>query len=524
MYSFLHYFYLSGKGIFSSFFMLFILGSGCTPSGGAGGVQDLQVKQPNILFLFADDYTFEAIHALGNDIVQTPHLDQLVERGTHFTHAYNMGGWNGAICTASRSMLISGKSLWNAYDQAMLWKENDSSYVDQSWGQLMKRAGYQTYMSGKWHVNIPADKVFDEAKHVRPGMPNDYWLHTDVGKRIQEAVDEGREVASLMPLGYGRPSSEKDHSWLPTDSTHGGFWEGGKHWSEVIVDDALAFIEDASQHEAPFFMYLAFNAAHDPRQSPQEFLDKYPLEDIPLPENFLEEYPYKDDIGNGPALRDEALAPFPRTPYAIKTHIKEYYAIISHLDEQIGNILNALEESGEAENTYIFFTGDHGLSVGHHGLLGKQSMFDHSMRVPLIVTGPEVPANQSINEDVYLQDIMATSLELAGINKPDDVFFNSFMPLVQNIRSEGYYQEDGIYGAYIDLQRMIRKDGFKLIVYPDIEKLLLFNVDADPLEINNLSEKPEYKEKVKQMLEELVELQANMKDKLNLKPIFSSLL
>ena len=164
-------------------------------------------------------------------------------------------------------------------------------------------------------------------------------------------------------------------TWKAADSLNGGFWEGGKHWSEVIKDDALDFLNKSSEKEDPFFMYLAFNAPHDPRQSPQSFLDRYPLEEIPLPDNWLPEYPYKDAIGNPKTLRDEALAPFPRTPFAIKTHIREYYAIISHLDAQIGEILKALEASGKANNTYIFFTGDHGLSVGKHGLLGKQSMF-----------------------------------------------------------------------------------------------------------------------------------------------------
>ena len=125
------------------------------------------------------------------------------------------------------------------------------------------------------------------------------------------------------------------------------------------------------------------------------------------------------------------MAPFPRTPFAIKTHIKEYYAIISHLDEQIGQILKALEASGKANNTYIFFTGDHGLSVGKHGLLGKQSMFDHSVRVPLIVTGPDIPRNKSIDHQVYLQDIMATSLELGSISPPKSIYFKRFLNMVK---------------------------------------------------------------------------------------------
>ena len=335
--------------------------------------KSLEEDLPNILFLFADDYTYNAIHSLGNNIIETPNLDRLVRNGTHFTNVFNMGGWNGAVCVASRSMIITGKTIWDAKSISDQWsKKENLEAAQQSWGKLLEQKGYQTYMTGKWHVSINPNEVFQTVRNVRPGMPRDFFKK------------ENRK-------GYDRPKEGQADLWRASDSLNGGFWEGGKHWSEVIKDDALDFLKQADSEEAPFFMYLAFNAPHDPRQSPQSFLDRYPLNTIPLPENWLPEYPFKDAIGNPKTLRDEALAPFPRTPYAIKTHIKEYYAIISHLDEQIGKILDSLEASGKADNTYIFFTSDHGLSVGKHGLLGKQSMFDHSIRVPLIITGPAIP-------------------------------------------------------------------------------------------------------------------------------------
>ena len=266
-------------------------------------------------------------------------------------------------------------------------------------------------------------------------------------------------------------------------------------------------------------MYLAFNAPHDPRQAPQEFLDLYPVESIPLPPSWLPEYPFKDSIGNSALLRDEALAPYPRTEYAIRTHIREYYAIISHLDQQVGEILDALEASGKMDNTYIFFTGDHGLAVGRHGLLGKQSLFDHSIRVPLMVSGPNIRENAKVEADVYLQDIMATSLELADIEKPEQVFFNSFLDLATGQEQSGHYAE--IYGAYVNFQRMIRKDGFKLLVYPKIEKVLLFDLANDPYEMNDLSENPEYTEKKHSLFNDLISLQAAMQDTLILPPLTS---
>ncbi len=462
-----------------------------------------ELNKPNIVFLFADDYTYEAIHAFGNKYIETPSLDKLVAEGTTFTHAYNMGGWQPAVCVASRSMILSGRSVWNAENIAKKWSKGDTIALNNTWGKLMETQGYNTYMTGKWHIQAPANYVFNTARNVKPGMPDDNFYKK--GK-----------------VGYNRPIDENDNSWSASDTSQGGFWKGGKHWSEIIKDDAIDFINDAKKKEDPFFMYLAFNAPHDPRQSPQSFLDKYDIEKIPLPENWLPEYPYKDSIGSPSTLRDEALAPFPRTPYAIKTHIKEYYSIITHLDEQVGKILEAIEASGKADNTYIFFTGDHGLSVGHHGLLGKQSLFDHSIRVPLMVVGPDIPKNIKVSKDVYLQDIMATSLELANIEKPSYVDFNSFLDLAKETTKSGNYEE-GIYGAYVDFQRMIRKDGYKLLVYPKINKVLLFDMKKDPQEMHNLSKDPSQKERVKMLFSSLMDLQNKMADNLDLTSIYQSL-
>ena len=482
-----------------------------------------RAEKPNIVFLFTDDQTYQSIHALGQHEIHTPNLDRLSSMGITFTHAYNMGGWNGAICVASRSMMISGSYIWNAQEKAKLWGMGDSLVLQQTWPQLMSNAGYETYMTGKWHVQAPADVVFDQAKHILPGMPGDHAneLRASI-KKWKEESGNMKDWNDYMPFGYGRPLNPEDTAWSPTDTLNGGFWQGGKHWSEVVRDDALEFIEVASKQKAPFFMYLAFNAPHDPRQAPQEYIDLYRMEDIQVPESFLPEYPWKDDIGASPELRDEALAPFPRTEYAVKKHRQEYYAIISHLDDQIGKILDALEASGKMDNTYIFMTADHGLSVGHHGLIGKQSLYDHSIRVPLMVAGPGIPEGKKLNQDIYLQDIMATSLDLAGVEKPSYVQFNSFMDIIEGENTQGHYKE--IYGAYMHLQRMIRKDGFKLIVYPKINKVLLYDLKADPNEIKDLASNLSYQDKLRQLFDGLLQLQEEMEDSLDLMETYKEVL
>ena len=496
--------------------LLLLIMMSCNPESTQQN--DTHSPPPNIVFLFTDDQTFRTINALGNEFIQTPNLDRLVNSGTTFTHAYNMGGWHGAVCVASRSMIISGQSIWKAREREKKWEVGDSASIAQTWGRLMARNGYDTYLSGKWHIRAPSDQVFDQVLHERPGMPPDAWGKGGGGRKVVEAKKNGTDIAAAMPIGYNRPLSPSDNTWSPVDSSQGGFWEGGTHWSEVVKLDALSFIETASQKENPFFMYLAFNAPHDPRQAPQPYQDLYSVDAMTVPPNFLPEYPWKDEIGNGQTLRDEALAPYPRTPYAVKKHLQEYYAIISHLDAQIGNILDALEGSGKMDNTYIFFTADHGLSVGQHGLIGKQSLFDHSIRVPLMVMGPDVPAGKKLDHDVYLQDIMPTSLELARIEKPDYVFFNSLWDMIIGTKTEGYYPE--VYGCYRNLQRMIRKDGYKLLVYPEADQLLLFDLGSDPYEIKDLSTNSAQRERLKTLFQDLLKLQESMQDPLDLKPFY----
>jgi arylsulfatase A-like enzyme len=432
---------------------------------------------------------------MGNKEVITPNLDKLAESGVSFTHTYNMGGWNGAVCVASRAMINTGRFVWHAKNSEQNYKTMKKN--GQFWSLLMENAGYDTYMTGKWHVAMNADSIFQHVRHVRPGMPKS------------------------VPEAYNRPLSPQDTTWLPWHKKYGGFWEGGKHWTEVVADNAIDYLDMSKESENPFFMYLAFNAPHDPRQSPKKYVDMYPLENVAVPENFLELYPYRNEIGCSKKLRDEALAPFPRTEYSIKVHRQEYYAIISHMDDQIGRIIAHLKETGQDQNTYIVFSADHGISIGHHGLVGKQNMYDHSMRVPLIVVGPDIPANEKRDMQVYLQDIMATSLDLAGIEKPEYVEFNSLLPMLNKDVAASNYDE--IYGAYINFQRMVRTEKYKMIVYPNAKKIRLFDMENDPQEMNDLTDNSDYAEVKKELVAKLKKQQQIMDDPLDLHEAFPEL-
>jgi choline-sulfatase len=459
--------------------------------------------RPNIVFILTDDQAVDTITASRvweAPELRTPHLDRLVADGTTFANAYNMGAWHGAVCVASRSMLQTGKFLWPTR-QAEATRFRELVGAGRFWSQRMKAAGYTTLMAGKWHVEAPLDTLFDQVLHPRPGMPKS------------------------VPAAYQRPHEGGEDPWDPCDESIGGFWEGGRHWSEVTADDAEALIRDAAaDRDQPFFLYLAFNAPHDPRQSPREFIDLHPPASVRPPSNFLPVNPHHAAMGlgpmNGKALRDEALAPFPRSPAAIQTHRREYRAIVSHLDAQIGRVLAALQSHGLRENTVVILTSDHGLALGRHGLMGKQNLYEHSIRVPFLIAGPGIPKQRSIATRIHLQDAMATALDLAGADR-SGIDFRSLLPL---LRGEPGDHDGVIYAAmFPKAQRAIIEGDHKLVLYPESSTRLLFNLADDPLETRDLAGDPDQAPRMKSLFARLMEEQRKTGDPLDLKPAFPGL-
>lgn len=254
-------------------------------------------------------------------------------------------------------------------------------------------------------------------------------------------------------------------------------------------------------------------------QAPQEYQDMYNVKDIKIPETFMPIYPYCEEGGAGRGLRDEWLAPFPRTEYSIQVNRKEYYALITHLDAQIGMILDALEKSGKLDNTYIFFAADHGLGVGDHGFLGKQNQYEASVRVPMIICGPNIKKNYEVDNMVYMQDIMATTLELAGSEAADKMDFKSFLRLAEGKKMK---TRDAMIGCYSGCQRMIRTDKYKMIIYPNANRVRLFDLKKDPLEMNDLAENVKYHPLMRKLYKRFRELQVEIKDPLNTDSYFNA--
>ena len=207
----------------------------------------------------------------------------------------------------------------------------------------------------------------------------------------------------------------------------------------------------------------------------------YDPEQMPLPANYLPQHPFFNGWMTG---RDESLGPWPRTKTILRHQLAEYYGLISHMDHEIGRVLGALEENGQAENTIIVYAADHGLALGSHGLLGKQSVYEHSMGTPLVFRGKGIPAGHSSRAFVYLFDIFPTICELAGATPPDGVEGQSLAPLWRHERRS---VRDTVYLAYAKYMRSVRDDRWKLIRYPHINKTQLFDLQNDPHERHDLA-------------------------------------
>uniref|UniRef100_UPI00197F76A8 sulfatase-like hydrolase/transferase n=1 Tax=Paludisphaera rhizosphaerae TaxID=2711216 RepID=UPI00197F76A8 len=430
-------------------------------------------KRPNVLFLYSDDQRADTIAAMGNPDIRTPNLDALAARGSFLTRAYCNGGLQGAICVPSRAMLLSGRSLFRT-DEKLQGVE--------TWPAAFAKSGYATFVTGKWH-NGPASlpKSFQQAEAVFfGGMGDPYNL-------------------PLQDLGPDGTFINKRNS--------------GEHSVKLFADAASKFITSRKPGDAPFLCYVAFNFPHDPRTAPADYRAKYRDEAMPLPANFLPEHPFD----NGELkVRDELLAPHPRTPDIVRKHLADYYASIEYLDAQVGRILAALHDAGQQDDTLVVFASDHGLAIGSHGLFGKQNLYEHSMRSPVILAGPGIPAGRKIDAFAYLFDLFPTLGDLAGVSLPSG---SEGLSLVPVFRGTEKTRRSDVFTAYRNVQRAIRDDRWKLIVYPRVGKVQLFDLQADPNETHDLSSDPAHTEDAARMKALLRKRQGEFADNLPATPI-----
>ena len=419
----------------------------------------LSVEKPNIIFLFADDQRADTIGSHGNTAIKTPNLDQLASSGYSFRNNYCAGSFSGAVCVASRAMLMTGRH-WMRIPTAK--KSSDWAELPLLPSWLEEQASYKTFIVGKWHNGkATLQQAFSDGKSVYMG-----GMVNHAAFKVQDFKDNQLSAAR----------------------------DAGGFSSEIFADEAVNFIQSAGIDQ-PFFLYVAFTAPHDPRNPPEEFREMYYQNRPPLPPNFLPQHPFR----NAPQStmgRDEGLAPWPRTREIISDQLCEYYGLVTHLDLQVGRILAALKDSPHAENTYVIYTADHGLAMGSHGLLGKQNIYEQSMKCPLIITGPKINGGQSSQAFTYVHDLYATVCDFAEIKQPDGI---DSLSLAGVINGDAAKVRDSIFLPFQDNQRSINDGDWKLHIYPQINHQLLFDLESDPHEMTNLAEALEQQERIKKL-------------------------
>ena len=458
-------------------------------------------SRPNVILILTDDQRFNTISALGNDEIETPNFDKLVEQGIAFTHAHIMGGTHAAVCMPSRAMLLTGRALFSLERQGAVIPANHTTM-----GELFQREGYTTCHVGKWHNdNDSHRRSFTTAKKIL-GLGYTPIRESNAHWHIP--------VYDFQPDGnYDRSKYYNDPPLEPYNKPYEHTKVNGRHSAEVFTDGAISFLTEQVEQEngKPFFLYLAHFAPHDPRQYPAKLKNRYTKDSVSLPENFLIKHPF--DNGEM-TVRDELLLRSPRFPDEVRQEIADYYAIISHLDTQIGRLLSFMETSGLDKNTIVVIAGDNGLALGQHGLMGKQNVYEHSVRVPLIMAGPGLPKNERREQLCYLLDIFPTLCDMLDIESPESMEGKSLLPCIE----DNTVVREQLFFAYRDVQRSIKEGDYKLIEYVVLNTSMylpkerrgefitttqLFNIKEDPLEMNNLAEDPNYKTLLNDLREKL---------------------
>jgi arylsulfatase A-like enzyme len=382
-------------------------------------------KKPNVLILYADDMRADTLAAWGNRHILTPNLDKLVQRGRSFRSAYVQGSNQGAVCVASRAMLHTGKSLWRAMAA--------NGFESTTLAERFAEAGYRTFITGKWHNGLPTLK-----RGWQQGGP---MLMGGMGPQIHPL---------LSPFGEKKPNSVSGRA------------------TPLFTDSLIAFLKQKAN--TPFLAYAAFTAPHDPREASEEDKKLYASRELPLPRPWAP----APLVDNGEiVIRDEMVVPAPRNEAKCQDDLKNYYALITELDRNLGRILKALEDTQQLQNTIIVFAADNGLAMGAHGLMGKQSMHEHSLRVPLLMAGPGIPRRSTDTKPTYLWELFGKLCDACQLSRPPSVEIHT---------------EAAAYFGYRHFQRAVRLGDRKMIWYRNNKETirLQFNLATDPYEERNL--------------------------------------
>lgn len=426
---------------------------------------------PNFLVIVTDDQRPDTIGALGNPRIDTPNLDWLVKNGQSWSNFVCAN----PLCVPSRAEILTGTTGFRNGVLGMGREQMNPKLT--LWPAAMTEGGYHAWYCGKWmNDGQPTTRGYQETRAL---------FSSGGGTWKRDQVVRGRKGRPIT--GYrnwtfkdaqGKPDLEKGVGLTPLTDRH-------------IADGALAFLKRKT--DRPFFLHVNFTGPHDPLVYPPGYAKKYTAAKMKLPANFMPRHPF--DHGNFEG-RDERLLPWPRTRGDVLDELAVYYAVIDHIDKQVGRLLDQLRADKRLENTYVIYTSDHGLAVGSHGLMGKQNMYDHSIRVPFLIAGPGIAKGQRVPAFGYLRDLYPTVCELAGLAIPESVQSRSLAGI---LKGEQHNVHAFATGYFRDVQRMIWVEEWKLVYYPKLDQMQLFNLADDPHELNDLARSPVRKVRLDRM-------------------------
>lgn len=446
--------------------------------------------RPNVLVIMADDHRFQSLGCHGAPGLRTPHLDALSGEGWSFHRAYTMGGLTGAVCIPSRACLMTGMGTFNAVISQTVDETPGLATMDPeipTLPELFRHQGYQTFATGKWHNDHQSfNRGFADGAAIFMGGMSDHFaipLH-------------GYDAQGHYPRDRARP--------------------GEGHSTDLIARTAVDFLH-RYDGDSPFFLYVAFTAPHDPRTPPPPFASLYDATDeaLSLPPNAFPQHPFQmGDL----EVRDELLEAFPREAMAVRQHVADYYGMISHMDQRIGDILSALDDRDLRESTLVLYLSDHGLALGQHGLMGKQNLYDHSLHIPCILRAPGLPGARRPDNLVQHMDVLPTLCELADMPVPSHIEGQSMLSGRSGDASDAHQCLLSLYKNY---SRAVIASEMKLIRHFEESESgervcyeQLFDLTSDPHEVHNLAFGPQHTGLLAQLRRNLRELQTAYHDPL----------
>ena len=428
----------------------------------------------NLLFILSDQHTRDITGCYGHPVVRTPNIDSLAGRGTRFTSAYT----NCPICVPARASLATGRYVHQTgnWDNAFAY---DGSVP--SWGHRLREQGFQVASIGKLHFrSAEDDNGFSQEidpLHVVDGVG-------DILSCIRDRPPFRDKRAGILNAGPG------DSTYLQYDVSN--------------ADRACAWLSERKDNDRPWVLFLSFVCPHPPYVAPPDLFEMYPPEQLPLPAQWRHE-----DWPDHPAIR--RFRRFfnydrPFTEPELRNLTAAYYGTCTHLDRQIGRVLNALEVHNLADTTRILYTSDHGESLGARGLFGKFTMYEESASVPLILAGPDVPSGRVVGTPVSLVDSFPTVLECAAAApEPDPLPGRSLWQIARNAdENRTVFSEYHAVGSR-NATYMLRDRTWKYIHYVN-EPPQLFNLEDDPKETTDLSSSRDHQTTLKSLERRLREL------------------